>query len=205
MKYVVSIVSGKPDWDQLDKVWIDQYPWGKDYMPRTNASVILWEDGGSGIIVRMECMEKNPTARYTKNGEPVYEDSCVECFLNFDPVNTDAYINLEANSNGALLCEFGTTREDRIPISEIQCAPPGVQIKKLEDRWICYFIIPMQTINSLYGKLWFLPGDPLKGNFYKCGEKTPVPHYGSWSPITSDQPDFHRPEYFGDLEIGPRI
>lgn len=201
MKYMVSIVSGKPDWDQIRKVQVDQYPWGRDYMPKTNASVILWEQGGSGIIVRMECMEKNPEAKHEKNDAPVYEDSCLECFLNFDPDNTDAYINLEANANGVLLCEYGKGREDRIKLSQMQCAPPAVQVKRLEDRWICYFIIPMQTIHSLYGKLWFLPGDKIRGNFYKCGGKTAHPHYGSWCPIDSQQPDFHRPDCFGDMEI----
>lgn len=204
MKYKIPIISGKPDWDQVETVAVDKYPWGTDYMPRTNASMILWEDGGSGIIVRMECMESAPEARYTQNGDPVYEDSCVECFLNFDPDGTDNYINLEANSNGALLCQFGNSRENRIALSDLRCAPPAVQVKKLPDRWICYFIIPMQTINALYGRLWFLPGDKFKGNFYKCGDKTAVPHYGTWNPVESDKPDFHRPECFGELELDIR-
>ena len=128
----------------------------------------------------------------------------MECFLNFDPDGTDNYINLEANSNGALLCQFGNSRENRIALSDLRCAPPAVQVKKLPDRWICYFIIPMQTINALYGRLWFLPGDKFKGNFYKCGDKTAVPHYGTWNPVESDKPDFHRPECFGELELDIR-
>ena len=63
------------------------------------------------------------------------------------------------------------------------------------------FIIPTQTIHSLYGKLWFLPGDKLRGNFYKCGEKTPQPHWGSWAKLSGDTPQLHQPAYFGDLEI----
>ena len=97
--------------------------------------------------------------------------------------------------------DYGPGPDARIQFSDMQCAPPAVQIHRLADRWVCYFIIPMQTIHSLYGKLWFLPGDKLRGNFYKCGEKAPQPHWGSWTKLSGDTPQLHQPAYFGDLEI----
>ena len=39
----------------------------------------------------------------------------------------------------------------------------------------------------------------IRANFYKCGDKTAHPHYLSWSPIDTPKPDFHRPEFFGEL------
>jgi hypothetical protein len=45
----------------------------------------------------------------------------------------------------------------------------------------------------------FSSGKRMKGNFQKCGDKTKFPHYGSWNRIDTPEPDFHRPEYFGDL------
>ena len=44
--------------------------------------------------------------------------------------------------------------------------------------------------------------DHIMGNFYKCGAKTSLPHYLSWNPIATDTPDFHRPEFFGRLNLG---
>ncbi len=41
----------------------------------------------------------------------------------------------------------------------------------------------------------------IKANVYKCGDDTAVAHYGSWSPVKSNQPDFHRPECFGDMVL----
>lgn len=41
----------------------------------------------------------------------------------------------------------------------------------------------------------------IKANFYKCGDETSVPHYVSWSPIEVENPDFHRPEFFGELVL----
>ena len=39
----------------------------------------------------------------------------------------------------------------------------------------------------------------VRGNFYKCGDLTAHPHFLSWNPIGTPKPDFHRPEYFGEL------
>lgn len=36
-------------------------------------------------------------------------------------------------------------------------------------------------------------------NFYKCGDETTVPHYLAWSPLTCENPDYHRRQDFGQL------
>jgi hypothetical protein len=41
--------------------------------------------------------------------------------------------------------------------------------------------------------------ESIRANFYKCGDGTSVPHYVSWNPIEVENPDFHRPEFFGEL------
>ena len=33
-------------------------------------------------------------------------------------------------------------------------------------------------------------------NLYKCGDNLSHPHFLSWQPIDTPQPDFHRPEFF---------
>ena len=38
-----------------------------------------------------------------------------------------------------------------------------------------------------------------RGNFYKCGDGLPVPHFVSWAPIDTPNPDFHRPEFFDTI------
>ena len=38
-------------------------------------------------------------------------------------------------------------------------------------------------------------------NFYKCGEETSEPHYVTWNPIGVENPDYHRPEFFGKVEF----
>ena len=45
------------------------------------------------------------------------------------------------------------------------------------------------------------PAPALRGNFYKCGGHGPLEHYLSWSPIATERPDFHRPEFFAPFQV----
>ena len=45
------------------------------------------------------------------------------------------------------------------------------------------------------------PGKEIRANCYKCGDLTPKPHYLSWNPSTSANPDFHRPQDFGSMTL----
>lgn len=71
--------------------------------------------------------------------------------------------------------------------------------------WTVEYSIPFVFIEKYFGKLDFSPGCRLEGNFYKCGDETRYPHYGCWNPIKRTTPDFHRPEFFGDLILGVEL
>jgi hypothetical protein len=43
--------------------------------------------------------------------------------------------------------------------------------------------------------------EKIMGNFYKCADETISPHYLSWNPIDAPAPDFHRPEFFGEIHF----
>ena len=47
----------------------------------------------------------------------------------------------------------------------------------------------------------FKAGHKMRGDFYKCGDKTAQKHYGSFTPIDWPTPNFHRPEFFADMVI----
>ena len=70
----------------------------------------------------------------------------------------------------------------------------------LLDRYpIASFRIPLAFLRL------FVPGAAFTGawraNVYKCGDLLPVPHFISWNPITTESPDFHRPEFFGQMRF----
>ena len=44
-------------------------------------------------------------------------------------------------------------------------------------------------------------GSRFEGNFQKCGDFTRAPHFLTWNAIISDEPDFHLPQFFGEMEL----
>lgn len=176
---------------------ISIYPWGGDYRPITWAKI--WFEEHVGFHVVMHCEEENPRAVYENPDEPVYEDSCMECFLQFYPDSDDFYINFEVNSKGVMLCQRGMGRGDRVFIRMLRMDQPEVTVSKTETDWEISYIIPLSFIRHVYGHCDFVEGQVIRGNFYKCGDKTEVSHYGCWSEIRCENPDYHRPEYFGKL------
>ncbi|WP_269636734.1 carbohydrate-binding family 9-like protein [Paenibacillus forsythiae] len=44
-------------------------------------------------------------------------------------------------------------------------------------------------------------GVTFPGNFYKCGDETPIPHYGCWSMVNSASPDYHLSRCFWELVL----
>ena len=61
--------------------------------------------------------------------------------------------------------------------------------------WELTVKIPMKLMNLDPDNL----PDMIRGNFYKCADDTDSIHFVSWAPIHTENPDFHRPEYFGEL------
>ena len=65
--------------------------------------------------------------------------------------------------------------------------------------WAMSFTLPGSFLQEIYGKQ-LSSGGIVKGNFYKCDE-TIHPHFGTWNRVVAPQPDFHRPECFGEMQV----
>ncbi|WP_139995209.1 carbohydrate-binding family 9-like protein [Paenibacillus paridis] len=152
--------------------------------------------------------EENPLIRYTRQNEPVYQDSCVEFFIQPTPDRDARYLNLEMNAAGTLLVGLGKDRLDRLYI-EPEDHPPlhiRTEINRIDETngkifWSAELRIPMDWLSALFPGFAPVTGSTLRGNFYKCGDETASPHYGSWSKVNSNVPDFHRSEDFGWLTL----
>ena len=132
-----------------------------------------------------------------------WEDSCVEVFLQ-NPANANEYFNFEVTSRGYLLAAHGTGRENRTVLGEAQLAL--IQRTKQLASIIGEFIswgISLRIPASLFGISSF-EGVNLRGNMYKCADKANTPHYLSAFPIDTEKPDFHRPEFFQELQAEAR-
>jgi hypothetical protein len=197
--YTVDICRFPPDWTRVKHVRLEHSLW-LGTAPETHAAMVF--DPAEGFRVHMTCLERAPRSVYTAQDDPVWEDSCMEAFLNFAPESGDAYINLETNALGAMRCEFGTHRGGRAKLADMPLTRPTASARQAENSWEAEFFIPLDTVKTLFGTDSFSPGDILRGNFYKCGDGTARPHYGAWAPIEHETPLFHLPAYFGTLVIG---
>ncbi len=185
------------DFDNVPIANIDTFKWEQGYEPKSHAQLIYVKN--KGFALRLTSQESNPKAVYTEFGQPVYEDSCLEFFVRFDPQNP-LYMNFETNSNGAFLASVRTDRASKRSIDEL-VELPVVKSSRQDTYWTIDTFFSLEFVNTLFGISSFEEGDIFYGNFYKCGDKTAKPHYGMWSPIDSDKPDFHRPEFFGTFQI----
>ncbi|MBR0161608.1 MAG: carbohydrate-binding family 9-like protein [Oscillospiraceae bacterium] len=175
------------------------YPVGNGYEPRTTAALVYVP--GEGFYARMRCYETAPKAEETREDGDVYKDSCLECFLNFNPEQGEEYLNLEANARGTLHCRFGRDRYVRRSLAELGVGPRPVAVSRvLPDCWEMDYFVSVALVEALFHKSSFAPGDRLRGNFYKCGDETAFPHFGMWNPVQGEL-NFHQPAFFGDLII----
>ncbi len=142
--------------------------------------------------------------------QTVWTDSCVEFFISTEATNggktqlneQSLYRNFEFNPLGICLSAYGSkfSREHLISAEMKQILRfPGINTLNLplegtEFDWELGVAIPLVLLG-------LQPGSVFKANFYKCGDLTQKPHFLSWRSIESDAPDFHLPQFFGDLEL----
>lgn len=160
---------------------------------------------GNEIWLKYYVKEKNILAQETRTNGDVYKDSTVEFFISLDGKN---YYNLEFNCIGTIHIGYGTGRGNRTPI------PPELA-EKIEIKstlgnqpfteksgnfeWEMMIRIPLKTFK--FDKINTLSGLRAAANFYKCGDETSDPHFVSWNPIETKNPDYHCPEFFGKVEF----
>ena len=74
-----------------------------------------------------------------------------------------------------------------------------VKEKKGEFKWTITIAIPFEVF--FHHKIKELKGRTFRANFYKCGDMLSVPHYITWNPIGTENPDYHQPKYFGEIKF----
>lgn len=177
---------------------IDSYVWdATGYKPEARAYA-AWDE--EGLHVLMCAFENEIHTEATQFNGDVYKDSCMEFF--FQPLKDDPrYLNIEVNAKGVALIGLGDNRFGRLLMVEL---PESMNLQASHHRggwWAVSYTLTTELIRDIFDRAP-VPGDVMRGNFYKCDESI-HPHFGSWAPIMHFQPDFHRPEWFGELELEP--
>lgn len=143
-------------------------------------------------------------AVFADSNDPVWQDSCVEFFVKAP--GWSHYFNFEVNCIGTCLASQKFSPDHREFLSPENIATivrhTSLERKTFEERggifqWQVAVGIPFRLIGLDPASL----PPVLKANIYKCADNTSHPHYLSWSPITHPKPNFHLPEFFGELEL----
>lgn len=178
--------------------WADRFP----YAPQVSVRIA---HTGDAVALDWTVDERYVRAAASADGGKVWEDSCVEFFMS--PEGTD-YINVECNCAGRVLCGVGPGREWRFrhapealaAISRhASLAGEPFDTREASAPWRLSVLIPSSFFFS--GESRDLSGLDATANFYKCGDRLPQPHFLSWQPVGTENPDFHRPEFFGKIHF----
>jgi hypothetical protein len=194
--------------EKLDKLkgkqGIEEINWGDfNYKPDVRF-VIGYTD--NEILLKYYITEKHFKAEKTRSNQMVCEDSCVEFFVS--PADDGIYYNMEFNGIGTCLLGAGTARENSAKadpeiiskirrFSSVGLAP----VRERTGRFLWHLTVAIPFEVFFHHKVKDLKGKIFRANFYKCGDMLSVPHYVTWNPVGTENPDYHRPEYFGKLKF----
>lgn len=183
---------------------IIHYPWDVNgYKPEVEVKLFYTTEH---LHIRFKSYETQIKAEYNMDHDPVCKDSCVECFINPNPEHSHDYFNFEVNPIGTLKLAVGKERNNRKTVDVAKTLLfMEHSVSECERNnynniyWTVSYAIPFSLLERNNNKLEVKSGHKMRANFYKCGDDTIMPHFGCWNRINCDQPDFHQPEYFGEL------
>lgn len=190
---LVATLRGSVKENPIDTVNWSDYP----YTPRVTFRFAHSEDA---LTVMFEVEEEHLRAVTLDNNGPVWEDSCVEFFVK-NPVG-EGYFNFEINCVGTALAAKRKARNDAqmFTSEQLECVRrfgslPHEVVDSVGEgqRWWLVEVIPFSVLG-----LESAP-ERLEANFYKCGDGCRKMHFLSWSPIALPEPNFHCPDFFGEV------
>ncbi len=186
--------------DTLPKAAVDKYPWNCGFQPCTYAQMAWNEDG---LFIYMRAYETDPRMTEEADNGDIYMDSCLEFFVNPCP-DAVFFCNFEVNPKGFMYLASGPenlddrTLEDRSAFDNFDLTA-SVQA----EYWDVCYRVPTAYFRKFNPNFSLDAEKILQANFYKCGDGTPIPHYGCWSPITSGEetPNFYHVCDFGEIVL----
>ncbi len=193
------LLENSAEFQYIETINWAEYP----YKPRVKFKMAWCQDN---ILLKYYVTEENILAKETKVNAAVHNDSCVEFFIS--PQKDGAYYNFEFNCIGTTKVGYGKARANRVLINpkilkriktKSSLGNLPFEEKTGGHKWEMMIVIPKACFS--HDKDIVLKGLKARANFYKCGDKTSKPHFVTWNPVGTENPDYHQPEYFGKLKF----
>ncbi len=187
--------------DAVPPAPIAEVPWeAYPYLPEVNVRMGYLADG---LVLRYCVSEEVAQAHYRNTHDPVHKDSCAEFFVSFD--QGAHYYNLEINCLGTRMMAYGkdvVPQRTKLPVPLVESIRVHTSVdesRPLVDQgeWELLVVVPLAVF--IHEPNLDLAGKTLLGNFYKCGDDLPTPHYVAWNHVDFPTPSFHQPTSFGRL------
>lgn len=187
---------------EASKILLSEVNWPAEFPYMPSVSVMIARSD-THIIVFFQVRGHDVRATVVKDNDMVCHDSCCEFFVG-DP-HDGTYYNFEMNCIGTVKAAKRRSRHEfqLFPSSDLEKIVRLTSLERKEMHlsgicsWQAAFCIPFELMGF---NAHSIP-ERLSANFYKCADKSDHPHFLSWNPIRTESPDFHRPEFFGQLKM----
>ena len=155
------------------------------------------------LYVHYECDDQDIWGTYTQRDQPIYDEEVVEIFIGAGAERPIDYYEFQVSPNGVLFDARIHNPHERRDDIEVDFAWDCAGIRwcaeanRTEDSWQAILIIPWRSIcdSSDTPRQW-------RANFYRIERpRAGKDEYSCWSPTMTEPADFHKPSYFGHLEL----
>ena len=107
---IIKVINSKDELEALEPFRVEYLLWGTKRIPKTYGYLGFVRD--EGFYLKMVCEEKEPLRTYENVLDPVYRDSAMEAFFQFEHENggrrITPYLNFEVN---ALIYDEASTEQ----------------------------------------------------------------------------------------------
>ncbi len=203
MEYIIKQYSSVDELKNGAFYELYSYHWEAEtpYRPKTYANVGI-VDGD--LVAVLKCFEENPRTACTQRDSAIYTDSCLEFFV-ASVEGRKEYVNVECNSKGVFLSEFGVGKFNRVLVSSVTNLSPEVTPFEGETDNKPFWGVTIKLTKDFVADLYKISREAvsfnkIKLNFYKCGDECEIPHYLAFSPVTTLPPGFHNPDCFVEFK-----
>jgi hypothetical protein len=176
--------------------------WGTDELTRSTVEIA---HDAHGILLKFDAFDKHLHSKKRSFNDDVHLDNCVEFFLRF-PGDVN-YYNFEFNCLGSIKAAYGPDRFQRefLPVEILQQIEQSLELSISNQNiaglinWKVDTYIPLTAFH--FSSISSLKNLTCEANFTKCGDMLAQPNYFSWVYIDTLTPDFHRPEFLGQIHF----
>lgn len=198
-------------WSEAETLAVTHYSWEDSGHHPPTAARLLYTPNCLAVMFQVQDQYVRAVARRFQDS--VCRDSCAEFFVAPVP-GSDAYFNFEVNCGGTMLVyrcvsqaerqagkqTYEMTAADGATIAMAHTLPQRVDPEITEPTtWCIEYHLPHDLFVRYFDASPPAAGTRWRGNFYKCGDDTSHPHWGSWAPVGGARPSFHQPAYFQPL------